>query len=81
MVAAGAEIRRTKLTESFDLEAWHAEHGEAVPLFALTPEGRLRMFQNEPPIEPGPGWTVFALRPPKSAEVAAEADGAGAASA
>jgi CPA1 family monovalent cation:H+ antiporter len=66
MVAAGAEIRRTKLTETFDLDAWRAEHEDAVPLFALTPEGRLRMFQQAPPIEPVAGWTVFALGAPRA---------------
>ena len=72
MVSAGAEIRRTKLTETFGLDAWRAQHEEAVPIFALTPDGRLRMFQRSPPIEPGPGWTVFALGPPRSSESAPE---------
>ena len=65
MRSAGAEIRRTKLTDAFDFEAWQTKHDEAVPLFALTPEGRLRLFQQELPFEPGPGWTIVALAPPR----------------
>lgn len=75
MIAAGAEIRRTGLTETFDFEAWEAEHTDAVPLVALTPEGRLRIFQAHRDVEPKAGWTVLSLAPPKtdSAENAAEA--------
>lgn len=75
MIAAGAEIRRTGLTETFDFEAWEAEHTDAVPLVALTPEGRLRIFQAHRDVEPKAGWTVLSLAPPKtdSAENAADA--------
>lgn len=75
MAASDAEIRRTRLTETFDFEAWLAEHQEAIPLFALTPEGRLRFFERELPFEPGPGWTIVALAPPRAeSEGAAEAE-------
>ena len=66
MIAAGAEVRRTGLTETFGFEAWKAEHGDAVPLVALTPDGRLRIFQAHQEVEPAAGWTVLALVPPKA---------------
>jgi len=49
--------------------------GLALPLVALTPEGRLRIFQAHRDVEPKAGWTVLSLAPPKtdSAEDAAEA--------
>jgi CPA1 family monovalent cation:H+ antiporter len=77
MAASDAEIRRTKLTDAFDFEAWLSKHQEAIPLFALTPEGRLRFFQKELPFEPGPGWTIVSLAPPRAEqEAAAEAEAA-----
>lgn len=64
LVARGSEMRRTRLTESFGFEDWRAEHGErSVPVFAITPEGRLRLFITDEPPEPGPGWAIHALAP------------------
>ena len=75
MIAAGAEVRRTGLSETFDFEAWRAEHVDAVPLIALTPKGRMRIFHAHGNLEPAAGWTVLSLAPPRldSAEDAASA--------
>lgn len=64
MMAQGAVVRSTKLTEEFDYEALHATQNESsVNLFALNESGRLRIFGGEPPVEPQPGWTVVSLGP------------------
>ena len=85
MIAGGAEVRRTGLTEAFGFDAWLEEHGErAVALFALTPDGRLRMFSEGRSFEPAAGWEIVALMParkkePKDAEAPATASDGGAA--
>jgi CPA1 family monovalent cation:H+ antiporter len=66
LVAGGAEVRRTRLSEEFDWSDYEAENGgRVIPLFAVTPEGRLRMFLAEEAVEPGPGWSVLALASPR----------------
>lgn len=73
LVSQGAEIRRTRLSEEFDWAAYEAENGgRVIPLFAVTPEGRLRMFLAEEAVEPGPGWSVLALAPPRETEEGAK---------
>ncbi len=65
-LSRGAQIRTTRLSESFD---WHAYlsryHGKAIPLFAITPKGLLRVFSAEREIKLGPGWSVIGLVPPE----------------
>ena len=64
MVAKGAEMRRTRLTESFGFEDYLADNAaELVPLFAVSPEGRLRMFLPDRKPEPEAGWSILALGP------------------
>jgi CPA1 family monovalent cation:H+ antiporter len=66
LVGKGAELRRTRLTESFSFDDYRAEYGDAVvPLFALNPEGRLRLFVERDGPAPEAGWTVFGLVPAK----------------
>lgn len=62
-------IRDTKLSEEFtyaDLLASRA--GDLIPLFAITPKGRIEVFVADGELEPEAGWKVLALTPPKTAE-------------
>lgn len=69
MVAKGAEMRRTRLTESFGFEDYLADNAaELVPMFAVSPEGRLRMFLPDRNPEPEAGWSILALGPAREAE-------------
>jgi len=41
----GAEIHTTQLTENFDMKSYLVRHqSKAIPLFAVTPKGRLKLF-------------------------------------
>lgn len=59
----GAEIKRTKLTEEFDFDDYQQHHHHRVmPMFALSPKGRLQIFvDGEAKVKPEPGWTVLSL--------------------
>lgn len=62
MLSRGAEIRVTNLTESFDSTQYQEKNGgRAVPLFALTPRERLRIFTPESAFAPGPGWAIISM--------------------
>jgi CPA1 family monovalent cation:H+ antiporter len=62
MLAEGAEIRATQLSEEFAFEDFHRHYWKrAVPLFGIDPRGRLRIFTAQDPLEPKPGWTILAL--------------------
>ena len=58
---AGAVVKRTPLTEEFDLAALRAHYGEGAILLAAVSNGSLRIFTagNEP--DPAPGETVLHL--------------------
>jgi CPA1 family monovalent cation:H+ antiporter len=65
LVSQGHEIRGTQLTDSFGLAELKNHHGQrALPLFALDPRDRLRVFSDRTEFQPGPGWTLFTLVPP-----------------
>jgi Kef-type K+ transport system membrane component KefB len=71
---ARGRVRVTALTETFDYEAFLAEHGEgALPLFALGKDERLSVATTDKPLAPKPGDRVFALidTPPAPAEATA----------
>jgi CPA1 family monovalent cation:H+ antiporter len=69
MVARGAEMRRTRLTENFGFEDYLADNApDLVPMFAVSPEGRLRMFLPDRKPEPEAGWSILALGPPRETE-------------
>ena len=62
MMSRGGEGRATNLTENCGFEAYVEQYGkEAVPLFALDARERLRIFTEEHPIEPEPGWTIIGM--------------------
>jgi NhaP-type Na+/H+ or K+/H+ antiporter len=58
----GAVLRATNLTESFTYKDYVALHGgKAVPLFVLTPGGRLEVVVAGQHVAPRPGQTVISL--------------------
>ena len=62
LIAQGGEIKSTGLTDTFDFSAYQELYGNnALPLFALNEEGRLRVFTDKAAIEPKSGWSVIAL--------------------
>ncbi len=69
MLEKGAKIHSTPLTETFGIDDYYREYFKrAVPLFALTPRGRLRIFTTESELSPEQGWTLVALVEPRKAD-------------
>ena len=63
--ALGAVLKKTRLTEEFDYEAFKERYGEGtVPLFLITETGKLVVFTSEKPPAPKPGQTIIALVDP-----------------
>jgi NhaP-type Na+/H+ or K+/H+ antiporter len=66
LLEAGWRIKSNALTDAFDWPGFLAQHGaDAVLLFGIEPNGRLRVVSNRRKTEPKPGWTVIALVPPQ----------------
>ena len=64
LLSKGAEIHTTQLTDSFDMDAYRKRHrNRAIPLFALTRTGELRVFAVGWEPEPEAGWCVIGLIP------------------
>lgn len=64
--AAGAQVRRTQLTEEFSFAAFRERHGDAaIPLFRITEEGRLLPFTASDPTAPKPGDRLISLTYPE----------------
>jgi len=60
--AAGATVKATKLTKSFDYQAFCDMYGEsAIPLFVVTEKGALNVVTADQPIGPAPGQTLISL--------------------
>ncbi len=60
--AAGAVLKRTKLTEEFNYEAFRARYEEtSLPLFLVQENGNLVIFTSENPPTARPGQTVIHL--------------------
>ena len=67
LLQAGWRIKSSVLSDSFGWPEFLAEHGaDAVLLFGIEPNGRLRVVNNRRKTEPKSGWTVIALVPPVS---------------
>ncbi|GAB4339365.1 MAG: sodium:proton antiporter [Desulfobulbaceae bacterium] len=61
-LAQGWKIRATRLTETFDYDAYLQEHeGQAVPLFAVSDKNHPEFFTVSRTPRPKPGWTVVSL--------------------
>ncbi|EKF74075.1 NhaP-type Na+/H+ and K+/H+ antiporter [Alcanivorax hongdengensis A-11-3] len=62
LLSQGAEIRKTRLTEEFDFQAYRETPGRQVwPLFALDSRERVQVFTAEDQPEPRAGWHVIGL--------------------
>ena len=61
----GWKLKTTKLSETFDRKAFLATHGaDAMLLFCVDEQGRLRVFSEHGKLAPKPGWMLTALVPP-----------------
>lgn len=77
LLSQGGEIHETPLTEDFDFDAYQAQYGrKAIPLFAVTPRGRLRLFTAASEFTPEAGWTVVGLIQQEALESATQSDSA-----
>ncbi|KAF1066201.1 MAG: K(+)/H(+) antiporter NhaP2 [Pseudomonas citronellolis] len=62
LLARGAEVRSTALSENFGWEQYQALHGDAAHLlFARDPSGWMHVVAPEQTLRPGPGWLLIAL--------------------
>jgi NhaP-type Na+/H+ or K+/H+ antiporter len=62
LVAQGAKVKQTKLSENFSFEDYLQEHGRRlVPLFAFNAKKRLRFFTAVETLSPETGWTIVSL--------------------
>lgn len=67
--ASGAVLKKTRLTEEFDYDAFKARYGDtAVPLFLVTETGNLVVFTTDKPPSPKPGHTLISLVEEEKAE-------------
>lgn len=74
LIARGAKVKQTKLTENFGFEAYLQQHGRRVtPLFAFNARKRLRFFTAAETLQPETGWTVVSLIQDDSEAAQAEA--------
>jgi NhaP-type Na+/H+ or K+/H+ antiporter len=65
-IEQGWRIKTTRLSEAFGFDKFLAEHGaDAVPLFSVDEQGRVRMAEAGQPFAGRPGMTVTALVAPQ----------------
>src|SRR5690606_25115822 len=76
LLAAGAQIKATRLSGSFDFARYRAQDQDksVIPLFAINPKGYAIPFTLDQELEPEAGWTVIGLH---AGTDAAERAGAG----
>ncbi|WP_285764615.1 cation:proton antiporter [Biformimicrobium ophioploci] len=68
MVAKGATIKTTGLTESFTLENYEETYGNrAIPLYAIDPGGKFYVHTVEHEFAIKPGWQIISLIAPEEA--------------
>ncbi|MCB1687483.1 MAG: sodium:proton antiporter [Halioglobus sp.] len=69
LIAQGAEIKATLLTENFDMAAYQQARGNShIPLFALDKNKNLRAFTDDYQPDVKPGWTLLSLVLPEQLE-------------
>jgi len=61
MLGEGAEIRSTRLSDEFGFDEYYKKYFRAVPLFAITPRGKLIVYAPDREINPAAGWTIISL--------------------
>lgn len=58
----GWGIRSTTLSQTFNFAAYQQQHAQGIiPLFAITPKGKIEVFAVGGRVTPQPGWTIIAL--------------------
>lgn len=62
--AAGAVIKKTKLTREFDYDSFREYYGNAIPLFLISENRSLNVFSVDNPPTPRPGQTLIAIVDP-----------------
>jgi hypothetical protein len=68
-LAQGGVIKKTRLTEEFDYEAFQSHYAnKALPLFLVSDKNTLTLFTAAEPLEPKPGSTLISLVQPEEAE-------------
>lgn len=61
-LSRGATIKVTNLTDDFDFSALLGQDRKRImPMFALNPEGKLKIFTTSEMLNPQPGWQVISL--------------------
>jgi hypothetical protein len=62
LIGRGAEIKAINLNKEFDLAAYKEKNGSGlIPLFSLTPDGKLRVINEEAPLEDAIEGKLLAL--------------------
>lgn len=76
LLMAGAQIKATKLSDSFDFEQYRrpTEEHSVIPLFAMNPKGYAIPFTPDQDLQPAAGWTVIGLHIEASADRSAAGD-------
>lgn len=65
----GAEIRSTTLSEEFDFSQYDEKYSKNyIPLFAIDTKKHLRIFTDEDPPKPEPGWMLISLIIPQEVD-------------
>ncbi len=77
LLAKGAEIHTTLLTENFTYPDYlHSFSGRALPLFGIDRNGHLRVFTADHEPSPAPGWRIIGLLPVEQVQKVRERRGA-----
>ncbi|MEJ2452086.1 MAG: cation:proton antiporter [Gammaproteobacteria bacterium] len=69
MLGEGAEVRSTSLSDEFGFDEYYKQYFRAVPLFAISPRGKLSVYTDEHELNPAAGWTIISLIPQSEPEV------------
>lgn len=62
LIAQGATIKATKLTQSFDYKSYEIKNqNNVIPLFAIDARGKLHFFTPDSNLDPKEDWTIISL--------------------
>ena len=60
---SGDELKSTELTPQYDYAQYLAQNPGNLPVFVVSPDGRVYFPVGDQPFEPGEGWNVGAVVP------------------
>jgi NhaP-type Na+/H+ or K+/H+ antiporter len=63
LLSQGAEVKTTKLSDEFTFELFKQQHNKTIPLFAISPKGRIQIFVKDGDFTPSSGWVIISLTP------------------